>query len=196
MEQTNKTLSCRSDLAAAITAACGSAENYFAAMHPSRLIQITQRHEAAREKGLNPETVLLIKTYGDTAVDDNLRRFVSFANLALDQRWEPVDVGLITQLLLGTAEARLMWYTVLLGFFRWLIEGRSPLYRSTPANVMQAFQRYAKEALPRQRKMQQELAERRKAAKPSDGMTFAEYAKRRGIKENNPIDAAMKICGH
>lgn len=173
-----------------------ASERYFTMMHPSRLMEITERHDAAREKGLNPETVLLMKTYGHAAVDANLRCFVSFANLVLDQSWEPVDVGLITQLLLGTSEARLMWYTVLLGFFRWLIEGRAPLYRSTPANVMQAFQRYAKEALPRQRKMQQELDDRRKAARPSDGMTFAEYARRRGITENNPIDAAMKICGH
>lgn len=182
-----------SDAAPRIAAA---SERYFTMMHPSRLIQITQRHETAREKGLNPETVLLMRAYGAECVAQNLMSFVNYGNMMLDQGWDDAEVSVITQLLLGTSEARLMWYTVLLGFFRWLIEGRAPLYRSTPANVMQAFQRYAKEALPRQRKMQQELDDRRKAARPSDGMTFAEYARRRGITENNPIDAAMKICGH
>lgn len=177
----------------ALIASCGTAEQYFGFLLPSHLSYINEHTRSARANGKSPELVKLMQAYGEQPVVANLLLFTEYTKLMLGQDWTQADCMIIAKTIADTAEARLLWYTNLLGFFHWLISGHYQLYKSRPANVLNAFQAYAKIAMAQQQEMQRQFDDAEKQANYerslANAMTFEEYRKSTGIEAENPLKA-------
>ena len=71
--------------------------------------------------------------------------------------WDNLEKSLIATTIANTEQARLLPYTYIVGFFKWLCEGRFPLYAGKLANVMEAFQCYARQASAEVRQLHEEI---------------------------------------
>lgn len=177
-------------------AACGAAPEFFGSMTPANIESITANPCGERKNGRSPELVKLLKAYGERPVLANLKMFTAYVRMMTDQNWSDTDVQIIANTIANTAEARLMWYSTLIGFFQWLVDGHCPLYQSKPHNVLVAFQLYAKEALKRQRDMQEQIDEERRKqeyeAHLRNSITWEAYKASRGLVGENPLTAMMR----
>lgn len=130
----------------AIVESCGDAAKFFGFMTPANLDYIAEHRQDAVRKEKSPALVMVMLTYGQQAAEENIKVFVAYVCIRLGLDWDGFEKSQIASTITNTAEARTLPYTYIVGFFKWLCEGRYPLYAGKLANVMEAFQFYARQA--------------------------------------------------
>ena len=130
----------------AIVESCGDAARFFGFMTPANLDYIAEHRKDAVCKEKSPALVMVMLTYGQQAAEENIKVFVAYVCIRLGLDWDGFEKSQIASTIANTAEARTLPYTYIVGFFKWLCEGRYPLYAGKLANVMEAFQCYARQA--------------------------------------------------
>lgn len=141
----------------AIVESCGDAARFFGFMTPANLDYIAEHRKDAVCKEKSPALVMVMLTYGQQATEENIKVFVAYVCIRLGLDWDGFEKSQIASTIANTAEARTLPYTYIVGFFKWLCEGRFPLYAGKLANVMEAFQHYAKGANAEVRKVKEEM---------------------------------------
>ena len=141
----------------AIVESCGDAAKFFGFMTPANLDYIAEHRKDAVRKEKSPALVMVMLTYGQQAAEDNIKVFVAYVCIRLGLDWDSFEKSQIASTIANTAEARTLPYTYIVAFFKWLCEGRYPLYAGKLANVMEAFQYYAKGASAEVRKVKEDM---------------------------------------
>lgn len=141
----------------AIVESCGDAARFFGFMTPANLDYIAEHRKDAVCKEKSPALVMVMLTYGQQAAEENIKVFVAYVCIRLGLDWDGFEKSQIASTIANTAEARTLPYTYIVGFFKWLCEGRYPLYAGKLANVMEAFQCYARQASAEVRQLHEEI---------------------------------------
>lgn len=141
----------------AIVESCGDAAKFFGFMTPANLDYIAEHRKDAVCKEKSPALVMVMLTYGQQTAEENIKVFVAYVCIRLGLDWDSFEKSQIASTIANTAEARTLPYTYIVGFFKWLCEGRYPLYAGKLANVMEAFQYYAKGASAEVRKVKEDM---------------------------------------
>lgn len=136
---------------------CGSAAKFFSFMIPANMDYIAEHRKDAVRKGKDFPLVALMIAYGQPVVEENIKIWVGAACLRLGMDWDNLEKSLIATTIANTEQARLLPYTYIVGFFKWLCEGHAPLYAGKLANVMEAFQCYARRASAEVRQLHEEM---------------------------------------
>lgn len=125
---------------------CGDAHRFFGVRTPNNLAYLSTHWKDGVVKGKSPTLVMTMMTYSQPFVEEHLKVFVGYTCIRLGLDWDDFEKAQIASTIANTEEARTLPYDCLLGFFNWICEGRYPLYSGKLANVMEAFQCYAKGA--------------------------------------------------
>ena len=141
----------------AIAERCGDAARFFGFMTPANLDYIAEHRQDAVRKEKSPALVMVMLTYGQQATEDNIKVFVAYTCIRLGLDWDSFEKSQIASTIANTSEARTLPYVYIVGFFKWLGEGRYPLYAGKLANVMESFQCYARQASAEVRQLHDEI---------------------------------------
>ncbi len=141
----------------AIIECCGDASKFFGFMTPANLDYIAEHRKDAVRKDKSPSLVMVMLTYGQQATEENIKVFVAYVCIRLGLDWDDFEKTQIASTIANTEEARTLYYVYIVGFFKWLCEGRYPLYAGKLANVMEAFQCYARQASAEVRQLDEEI---------------------------------------
>ena len=143
-------------------AVLGDADTFFGFMVPKNLTYITEHQESALRKGKSRSTALLCRAYGEQAVRRNMAMFFVWLKRLWLTDWQDDDIAAMVGGILATKEARLLDYISLLGFFKYLADGRAKLYKATYREVMEAFQTYCPAAKTREASVKARIEAERK----------------------------------
>ena len=167
----------------AIVESCGDAAKFFGFMTPANLDYIAEHRKDAVRKEKSPALVMVMLTYGQQAAEENIKVFVAYTCIRLGLDWDSFEKSQIASTIANTSEARTLPYVYIVGFFKWLCEGRYPLYAGKLANVMEAFQCYAKGAIAEVERIREEMERQQREQEwqkhSKECITFEEFQRRR-----------------
>lgn len=141
----------------AIMERCGNPARFFSCRTPDKLPYLAAHWPDGVRRELSPALVMTMKTYSQLATEEHLKMFVGYTCIRLGLEWDDFEKTQIASTIANTEEARTLPYDCVLGFFNWICEGRYPLYSAKLANVMDAFQCYAKGARTELHKVYEEM---------------------------------------
>ena len=170
----------------------GNFEQFTAKWCPANLSHIANNVERSENV---PSLVMLMRTYGTEQIVNNLLlMLVGVAKMLKLENVNFEDLTTIARLITESPRLRTLNYAYIVTFFQRVAQGEYNIFGSKPHQVMKAFHEYATHASRMQAIMNETAQRKREDEKDqqSEKLTWSEFAAKRGIVENNPIDQIIK----
>lgn len=116
-------------------------------------------------KAGTPTLVMCLKAYGTDIISRQIASRMKMCAMTMGETsMDDIDASLVASAIIEDASARVLGYDLVLRFFRRLELGHFELFACKPRNIMSAWQQYAKQAINKQARLNEEAEREQREA--------------------------------